>query len=67
MTIDEIRNIETFLSESFEDGVCYRELRLSDDEVEYIKENYPRISLKKESINVESDGKSWFKVRLGII
>ncbi|NLY43137.1 MAG: hypothetical protein GX066_04020 [Clostridiaceae bacterium] len=64
MTADEIKNFENFLSKSFEDGVCYRELRLSDDEVKYIKDRYPRISLVKDTSGEESDGKAWFQVRL---
>lgn len=60
----ESEEFESFLLEAFKDGNVSCELRLSDDEVSYIRQNYPfstfiRISEKK-------DVKTWFIVELGI-
>ena len=53
-----------FLSESFRDGVSFRELRLSIDEVDYLKRRYPKASVKKSPTREYSEDKSWYEVNL---
>jgi len=53
-----------FLSESFRDGVSFRELRLSIEEVDYLKKRYPKASVKKSPIRQYAEEKSWYEVNL---
>ena len=64
MTSSEAKKFEEFLSESFREGVRFRELRLSNDEIEYLRKTYPKISLKKICTTEYTDGKCWYEVRL---
>lgn len=59
MTVNEIEKFESFLSESFTEGVRVRELRLSNEEMEYIKKKHPEASLKNIITREYSDGKVW--------
>lgn len=53
---------EDFLRESFCDGQANRELRLSEDELQYLKTRYPVSSCASKG--QELDGKSWYLVTL---
>jgi hypothetical protein len=64
MALKKVGKFEEFLSESFEDDIYVRELRLSDEEVEYVKEKYPRARLKKCQTDQNSDGKAWYEINL---
>lgn len=64
MALKKVGKFEGFLSESFEDDIFVRELRLSDEEVEYVKEKYPRALLKKCQTDQNSDGKAWYEINL---
>lgn len=65
MTSDQVEKFNKFLSESFEEGLSCRELRLSEEEMEYIKKIYPRVSFKKIASKEHSDRRVWFEVKLG--
>ncbi|WNS75877.1 hypothetical protein RRV45_02250 [Bacillus sp. DTU_2020_1000418_1_SI_GHA_SEK_038] len=64
MKVNEAEKFREFLKESFGAGVKIRELRLSDEETEYIKRIYPRASLNKSIPTEAPDGKRWYKVSL---
>ncbi|SDK66872.1 hypothetical protein [Natronincola ferrireducens] len=64
MTPNEIKRLEEFLEDSFGAGVYFRELRLSNEEMEYVKRKYPRAELKKCVTRECSDGKIWWEVNL---
>ncbi|TAH63642.1 MAG: hypothetical protein EWM50_02005 [Gottschalkiaceae bacterium] len=64
MTIKEIESFEKFLADAFSDGVVFRELRLSNEEIEYFKVTYPKVSLNKIQESSCADGKVWVEVRL---
>ncbi|MBY0121234.1 hypothetical protein [Bacillus sp. S/N-304-OC-R1] len=64
MKLNEAEKFKEFLEESFGDGVKIRELRLSDEETEYIKRNYPKASLNTSMPKQAPDGKIWYKVSL---
>ncbi|MBP2242451.1 hypothetical protein J2Z40_003025 [Cytobacillus eiseniae] len=64
MKLEEVEKLEKFLSDSFGDGVHIRELRLSNEEAEYIKRSYPEASFNKSHHREMKDGKAWYKVAL---
>lgn len=64
MTPNEVERLENFLTESFGEGIYFRELRLSYEEMEYIKKKYPKASFKKCATVESSDGKIWWEVNL---
>lgn len=64
MTANDIEVFKKFLEESFENDIVARELRLSNEEVKYLKKIYPRASVRKMPFSKCSDGKLWFEVRL---
>lgn len=53
---------EDFLWESFCNGQNMRELRLSQDELSYLKARYPLASCQSE--RREEDGKTWYVITL---
>ncbi|QAS53065.1 hypothetical protein [Halobacillus litoralis] len=55
---------EQFLSESFREGVYFRELRLSEKEVLSLKEHYPQASIQKTSEVNDAFSKSWYEINL---
>lgn len=65
LTKDEIKAFDEFLRDSFKGGVFGRELRLSGDEVEYLKDQFPRARLEAISSRNSGDGKLWYMVELG--
>ena len=54
---------EEFLLESFGDGISCRELRLSAEELAYVKVKYPSATISLLS-DTSADGKSWFEINL---
>lgn len=64
MTRDKVEEFEFFLWECFKEGAHLKELRLSDEEAEYLKDKYPSAVLSKMSDCECSDGKVWYKVAL---
>ncbi|WNS76073.1 hypothetical protein RRV45_03415 [Bacillus sp. DTU_2020_1000418_1_SI_GHA_SEK_038] len=54
---------EEFLKNSFANDVYFRELRLSQEEADYVSKKYPTASLKKCSAE-SPDGKCWYEVNL---
>ncbi len=65
MTDDKRKQFEGFLAESFAGGVMLRELRLSNEEREYLQNRYPKSSLKRILSPEYADGKAWYEVKLG--
>lgn len=55
---------EMFLQESFALEKTYRELRLSVDEVGYIRNKYPGASITRTSSKEDLDGKVWYEINL---
>lgn len=57
-------NFEKFLLDSFGDGVFSRELRLSSEELSYLKELYPKASVTTSTNGKSKDGKEWYIVNI---
>ena len=64
MAFSEAEKFKEFLEECFGEGVTIRELRLSNEETEYIKKVYPKASFNKNQFTEAPDGKAWYKVVL---
>lgn len=64
MTPHELESFEQFLSESFAEGVRFRELRLSADELKYVITKYPCARLQQAVTKEYADGKVWVGVTL---
>lgn len=64
MVTNQAEKFAEFLSESFRDGVSFRELRLSMEEVDYLKKRYPKASVKKSPARQYAEDKSWYEVSL---
>lgn len=64
MTPKQVEKLEKFLTESFGEGIYTRELRLSYEEMEYLKKLYPKASVEKSSLKESSDEKLWWEVNL---
>lgn len=63
MTQDEIKYIDLFLKESFPGGVVSRELRLSQEELEYAKGIFPKASIEiLDNESVDTDHR-WYVIR----
>ncbi|HHV17079.1 MAG TPA: hypothetical protein GXX58_11030 [Gelria sp.] len=65
MTNDKREQFEVFLAESFTDGVMLKELRLSNEERDYLQNRYPKANLKRILSPEYADGKAWYEVKLG--
>ncbi|MDD2372806.1 MAG: hypothetical protein PHF03_04400 [Syntrophomonadaceae bacterium] len=65
MTSDKGEQFEFFLAKSFGDGVMHSELRLSNEEREYLQDRYPKASLKRILSTEYADGKAWYEIKLG--
>lgn len=55
---------DEFLSESFANDQVVRELRLSQEELMYVKKKYPNASFKVVSTEEAVNGKVWYEVNL---
>lgn len=53
---------DKFLLESFKDGRSVRELRLTQEEANYIKLKIPKAKFKKIPDNVNKSPKQWYVV-----
>jgi hypothetical protein len=53
---------DEFLLESFKDGRSVRELRLSEEEANYIKIKIPKVKIKKISEHTNQSSKEWYEV-----
>jgi hypothetical protein len=53
---------EEFLLESFKDGRSIRELRLSEEEANFIKINVPKAKFKKIQVPLNQSSKEWYEV-----
>jgi hypothetical protein len=63
MTSVEMMEFESFLLESFGEGVYKRELRLSIEQLEYLKGKYPSAACKELSLGY-ADDKRWYEINL---
>jgi len=59
-----ISEFHRFLQDSFRDDTYSRELRLSPDELEYVKKVYPRAEIREMDSWVYEDGKRWYQIHL---
>ncbi len=64
MTQYEVERFEEFLSESFSEEIRSREVRLSTEQIEYMKKIYPGATVQEMVDNECGDGKFWFEVKL---
>ncbi|CRK82533.1 hypothetical protein [Neobacillus massiliamazoniensis] len=64
MILNQLEKFEEFLVNSFGDGMYTRELRLSNEEVEFVQKKYPKLNVKKCFATEASDGKCWYEVSL---
>jgi hypothetical protein len=62
-----MEKFKEFLQESFGDGILFRELRLSNEELAYVKEKFPRARITKSHANEQLDGKAWYEISLSPI
>ncbi|MFD2043654.1 hypothetical protein ACFSTA_04605 [Ornithinibacillus salinisoli] len=56
------KEFDEFLLESFKDGVRIRELRLTDDEANYLKWKIPKAEFKKLRDCEKTTSKNWYEV-----
>jgi len=64
MTKDQIQEFEFFLWDCFKGESRIKELRLSQEEILYLKSKYPNAVITEIPGSECSDGKLWFKVAL---
>lgn len=57
-------HFEQFLSDSFRDGVAVRELRLSHEEVQYIKNSYPKAKINPCVQQDDAADRRWYEICL---
>ncbi|MEC3883693.1 hypothetical protein GLW00_01070 [Halobacillus litoralis] len=55
---------EKFLSDSFKEGITFRELRLSEKEVSDLMSHYPSAIIRRTSEVNDALKKSWYEVHL---
>lgn len=67
MNTCDIKNFECFLTDSFKEGNLFRELRLSAQEIEYIKKKYPRATMTKIVVPDHLSDRDWYEVRFSAI
>ncbi|REJ09955.1 hypothetical protein [Halobacillus trueperi] len=58
---------DQFLSDSFKEGISFRELRLSEKEVSHLKSHYPSAIIRRTSDVNDAFKKSWYEVHLSPI
>jgi hypothetical protein len=64
MRLGKVEKFEEFLEESFGEGVYSRELRLSKEEMEYVRVKYPKARMSKCLTTESTDGKCWVDINL---
>ncbi|ASN03950.1 hypothetical protein [Virgibacillus necropolis] len=59
------KRFDEFLSDSFKDGACIRELRLTNAELKYVQLKFPKSKVTKlpESRN-RTPKKLWYEIRI---
>ncbi|SFG32987.1 hypothetical protein SAMN05216353_13522 [Halobacillus alkaliphilus] len=57
-------DFEKFLSESFSEGVYFRELRLSQKEIDAVRTMYPAALIKQTSEVNDVQSKAWYEINL---
>ncbi|UOE94046.1 hypothetical protein [Alkalihalobacillus sp. LMS39] len=61
----EIANLKEFIHDSFSGGKMVRELRLTQDEARYIKEQYVAMEVEK-MVDYREEEKQWYKLSIGM-
>lgn len=62
MTNEEIKQFECFLEDSFANDTLSRELRLSDEQKEYLNNYFPKACIEEMAVESCKDGKRWYLV-----
>lgn len=59
------KKFDEFLSDSFRDGACVRELRLTNEEVKYVRLKFPRSEVTTIPETADrTPKKKWYEVRI---
>ncbi|WP_430789905.1 hypothetical protein VBD025_05080 [Virgibacillus flavescens] len=59
------KRFDEFLADSFKDGTCVRELRLTNAELTYVRLKFPKSRVKKlPKTNTNTLKKEWYEVRI---
>ncbi|WP_099158935.1 hypothetical protein [Virgibacillus ndiopensis] len=58
---------DEFLTESFNDDIHHRELRLSSNEIELVRKKYPKATIKESTSNQSVDEKKWYDVTIHLV
>ncbi|KHE71598.1 hypothetical protein [Halobacillus sp. BBL2006] len=61
MTKNELKK---FLSDSFGEGVYFRELRLSTEEIKVLRELYPHATVRRTTEVSDANSKAWYEINL---
>lgn len=64
MTAVDVEMFEQFLTDSFAGGFQFKELRLSAEELDYMKAKYPNARMKPMETRTYPDDKVWFEVTM---
>ncbi|MBM7552054.1 hypothetical protein [Thalassobacillus pellis] len=60
----EMERFNIFLEESFSDGVYFRELRLSPEELDFVKKKFPKAKIEGNPKVSGNDQKAWYEVHI---
>lgn len=52
------------MQDSFSNGISLRELRLSSEELTYVKQKFPGAAINRISTDEDLDEKAWYEVNL---
>lgn len=59
------KKLDEFLLDSFRDGACVRELRLTNEELKYVRLKFPKSKVKKIPETADrTPSKKWYEVRI---
>lgn len=61
MKFQEVESVADFITNSFADGKVVRELRLTNEELTYVKEKYPYAEIERLTSN-NFLRKSWYRI-----
>lgn len=65
MSRQSYKKFDEFLLESFKDGACIRELRLTNEELKYVQLKFPKSKVTKIPETTDRTPKKiWYEVRI---
>lgn len=65
MNLQKDKQFDDFLSDSFKDGACVRELRLTNAELKYVQLKFPKSRVKKlPETSKYTPKKRWYEIRI---